>query len=134
MHAFGDCSPWRNRFALASREREGRSNRDNWRSRSRRVSRLGVFPAEVREIEKMGVQTEVISLNREPIEIYSFFSRIGQLDVNKSIQEANPGDYIGVLVPGGAKSPRDSFRERGGARIPARGQRRAKARRSNLQR
>ena len=57
------------------------------------------------EIEKMGVQTEVISLTREPIEIYSFFSRIGQLDVNKSIQEANPGDYIGVLVPGGAKSP-----------------------------
>ena len=44
------------------------------------------------EIEKMGVQTEVISLTREPIEIYSFFSRIGQLDVNKSIQDANPGE------------------------------------------
>jgi deglycase len=57
------------------------------------------------EIEKMDVQTEVISLTREPVEIYSFFSRIGMLDVNKSIQETNPSDYIGVLVPGGAKSP-----------------------------
>ena len=57
------------------------------------------------EIEKMDVQTEVISLTREPIEIYSFFTRIGLLDVNTSIQEANPDDYIGVLVPGGAKSP-----------------------------
>jgi protease I len=57
------------------------------------------------EIEKMDVQTEVISLTRQPVEIYSFFTRIGLLDVNKSIQEANPTDYIGVLVPGGAKSP-----------------------------
>jgi putative intracellular protease/amidase len=37
------------------------------------------------ELEKMGVQTEIISLTREMIEIDSFFSRIGQLDVNKSI-------------------------------------------------
>lgn|SRR5262249_48355005 len=57
------------------------------------------------EIEKLGAETEVISLAREPVEIYSFFSRIGLLDVQKTIQEANPADYIGVLVPGGAKSP-----------------------------
>ena len=57
------------------------------------------------EIEKMDIQTEVISIECKPVEIYSFFTRIGMLDVNKSIQEANPADYIGVLVPGGAKSP-----------------------------
>ena len=57
------------------------------------------------EIEKLGVATEVISLTRAPIEIYSFFSRIGLLDVQKTIDEANPADYVGVLVPGGAKSP-----------------------------
>lgn len=57
------------------------------------------------EIEKLGIETEVISLTRDPVEIYSFFSRIGLLDVQKTIQEANPADYIGVLVPGGAKSP-----------------------------
>ena len=56
-------------------------------------------------IEKLGVDTEVISLAREPIEIYSFFSRIGLLDVQKTIEEANTNDYVGVLVPGGAKSP-----------------------------
>lgn len=57
------------------------------------------------EIEKLGVQTEVISLARKPVEIYSFFGKIGLLDVQKTIQEADPGDYSGVLVPGGAKSP-----------------------------
>jgi len=57
------------------------------------------------EIEKLGFETEVISLGRQPVEIYSFFSRIGLLDVQKTIQEASPADYVGVLVPGGAKSP-----------------------------
>ena len=34
------------------------------------------------------------------------FREIGRLYVNKLIEEkANPGHYIGVLVPGGAKSP-----------------------------
>ena len=57
------------------------------------------------EIEKLGVKTEVISLTREPVEIYSLFSRIGLLDVQKAIREVKPEDYIGILVPGGAKSP-----------------------------
>ena len=57
------------------------------------------------EIEKLGVATEVVSLKREPVEIYSFFARIGLLDVQKTIREADPSDYAGVLVPGGAKSP-----------------------------
>jgi protease I len=56
-------------------------------------------------IEKLGVETQVISLTPDPIEIYSFFSKIGLLDVQKAIEEADPADYIGILVPGGAKSP-----------------------------
>ena len=55
--------------------------------------------------DQLGLDVEVISTKKEPIEIYSYFSRIGMLDVNKSIAEADPNDYIGVLVPGGAKSP-----------------------------
>jgi protease I len=51
------------------------------------------------------VRMEVISLESKPIEIYSYFSRIGTLDVDKTIRDADPADYIGVLVPGGAKSP-----------------------------
>src|SRR5262245_14673913 len=56
-------------------------------------------------IEKLDVETEVISLTRDPIEIYSFFSEIGLLYVQKAIEEADPADYIGIVVPGGAKSP-----------------------------
>jgi deglycase len=55
--------------------------------------------------DQLGLDVEVISTKKEPVEIYSYFSRIGMLDVNKSIDEADPNDYIGVLVPGGAKSP-----------------------------
>ena len=55
--------------------------------------------------DQLGLDVEVISTTKEPIEIYSYFSRIGMLDVNRSIDEADPNDYIGVLVPGGAKSP-----------------------------
>src|SRR5262245_55118707 len=56
-------------------------------------------------IEKMGVSTEVVSLRTDPIEIYSFFDRIGFLEVHQKVDQANPDDYIGVLIPGGAKSP-----------------------------
>src|SRR5262245_32665131 len=57
------------------------------------------------EIEKMGVETEVVSLRHEPVEIYSFFSRIGLLDVQKTIEQANAKDYLGVLMPDDARSP-----------------------------
>ena len=57
------------------------------------------------DIEGSGVRMEVISLASKPIEIYSYFSRIGTLDVDKPIRDADPADYIGVLIPGGAKSP-----------------------------
>jgi protease I len=57
------------------------------------------------EIESAGAQTEVISIGSKPLEIYSYFSRIGTLDVGKTIGDADPADYAGVLVPGGAKSP-----------------------------
>jgi deglycase len=56
-------------------------------------------------LEDMGVRVEVVSTSSTPIEIYSYFTRIGHLDVNKTIDAAEPDDYIGVLVPGGARSP-----------------------------
>jgi protease I len=55
--------------------------------------------------DQLDLDVEVISTKKEPVEIYSYFSRIGMLDVDKSINDADPNDYIGVLVPGGAKSP-----------------------------
>jgi protease I len=55
--------------------------------------------------DQLGLDVEVVSTKKEPVEIYSYFTRIGMLDVDKSIDDADPNDYIGVLVPGGAKSP-----------------------------
>jgi protease I len=57
------------------------------------------------EIEKLGVETETVSISKSPVEIYSFFRGIGHLNIDKAIDEAKAGDYVGVLVPGGAKSP-----------------------------
>lgn len=57
------------------------------------------------EIEKLGVETETISISKSPVEIYSFFKCIGHLNIDQTIDEADPDDYVGVLVPGGAKSP-----------------------------
>jgi hypothetical protein len=42
--------------------------------------------------DQLGLDVEVVSSKKEPIEIYSYFSRIGMLDVNKSIDEADPND------------------------------------------
>jgi deglycase len=56
-------------------------------------------------LEEAGYKVEVVSSGAEPIEIYSYFERTGQLDVNVPIARADPSDYAGVLIPGGAKSP-----------------------------
>jgi protease I len=54
---------------------------------------------------RLGYEVEVVSSRKEPVEIYSYFARTGLLDVDRSITEARPEDYVGVLIPGGAKSP-----------------------------
>jgi len=56
-------------------------------------------------LQRAGFEVEVISIRREPVEIYSFFNPTGKLDVHKTIDDAKPEDYVCVLVPGGAKSP-----------------------------
>jgi deglycase len=56
-------------------------------------------------LNEAGYQVEVVSSRKEPVEIYSYFARTGLLDVDRSIMEARPEDYVGVLIPGGAKSP-----------------------------
>jgi protease I len=56
-------------------------------------------------LNEAGYQVEVVSSRKAPVEIYSYFARTGLLDVDRAIAEARPEDYVGVLVPGGAKSP-----------------------------
>jgi protease I len=57
------------------------------------------------ELQKAGYEVEVVSTGPEPVEMYSFFHPTGHLDVAKTIADAQVDDYVGVLVPGGAKSP-----------------------------
>jgi protease I len=56
-------------------------------------------------LQEAGYKVEVVSSNAEPVEIYSYFERTGLLDVDVAIADADPADYAGVLIPGGAKSP-----------------------------
>jgi putative intracellular protease/amidase len=46
-----------------------------------------------------------VSSTKKPIEIYSYFEKVGSYDVDHLIDEIDPGEYDGVLVPGVAKSP-----------------------------
>ena len=56
-------------------------------------------------LNEAGYEVEVVSSRKEPVEIYSYFARTGLLDVERAITDARPEDYVGVLIPGGAKSP-----------------------------
>ena len=56
-------------------------------------------------LNEAGYQVEVVSSSKEPVEIYSYFARTGLLDVEYAVAEIRPEAYVGVLVPGGAKSP-----------------------------
>lgn len=56
-------------------------------------------------LNEAGYRVEVVSSRRDPVEIYSYFARTGLLDVERAIAEVRPEEYVGVLVPGGAKSP-----------------------------
>src|SRR5262249_22673825 len=57
------------------------------------------------EIEKLGVETETVSISKTPVEIYSFFRAIGHLNIDNAIGDAEPADYIGAVALGGAKMP-----------------------------
>ena len=56
-------------------------------------------------LQQAGFQVEALSTGREPVEIYSFFSPTGTLRIDKVVADAKVDDYVGVLIPGGAKSP-----------------------------
>lgn len=53
----------------------------------------------------LGAQVDIVSPSKNPIEIYSYFQKVGTYDVDYPIDEVNPEDFDGILIPGGAKSP-----------------------------
>jgi deglycase len=56
-------------------------------------------------LQLLGARVDIVSPMKRPIEIYSYFEKVGTYDVDLSIDEADPGDFDGILIPGGAKSP-----------------------------
>ena len=50
-------------------------------------------------------EVDIISLSKRPIEIYRYFEKVGTYDVDYAIDEVDPRDFDGILIPGGAKSP-----------------------------
>jgi protease I len=56
-------------------------------------------------LQLLGARVDIVSLSRRPVEIYSYFEKVGTYDVDYSIDEVDPQDFDGVLIPGGAKSP-----------------------------
>ncbi len=56
-------------------------------------------------LQLLGARVDIVSLVKTPIEIYSYFKKVGTYDVDHSIAEVDAGDFDGVLIPGGAKSP-----------------------------
>ena len=56
-------------------------------------------------LQLLGAQVDIISSSKRPIEIYSYFEKVGTYDVDYSIDEVDPSQFDGILIPGGAKSP-----------------------------
>src|SRR5262249_46383864 len=55
-------------------------------------------------LNEAGYQVEVVSSRKQPVEMYSYFARTGLLDVERAIADARPEEYMGVVIPVGAKS------------------------------
>jgi protease I len=56
-------------------------------------------------LQLLGARVDILSSAPGQVEIYSYFERVGTYDVNRAVEEADPREYDGILIPGGAKSP-----------------------------
>jgi protease I len=56
-------------------------------------------------LQLLGARVDIVSLIKRPIEIYSYFEKVGAYDVNHAIDDVDPHEFDGILIPGGAKSP-----------------------------
>src|SRR5262245_10872549 len=56
-------------------------------------------------LQLLGAQVDIVSSGKRPIEIYSYFEKVGTYDVDHAIDEVNPSDFDGILIPGGDRSP-----------------------------
>jgi protease I len=58
-----------------------------------------------RVLEEAGAETEIIALDREPIQAYDHADKSDLLPVDRAVAEADPGEYDGLVLPGGVRNP-----------------------------
>ena len=56
-------------------------------------------------LQLLGARVDIVSSTKAPVEIYSYFEKVGTYDVEYAIDAVDPRDFDGILIPGGAKSP-----------------------------
>jgi protease I len=56
-------------------------------------------------LQLLGARVDIVSVTKRPVEIYSYFEKVGTYDVDQAIDEVDSSDFDGILIPGGAKSP-----------------------------
>jgi protease I len=56
-------------------------------------------------LQLLGAKVDIVSSAKRPIEIYSYFEKVGTYYVDHAIDNVDPSEFDGILIPGGAKSP-----------------------------
>jgi protease I len=56
-------------------------------------------------LQLLGARVDMMASAKAPVEIYRYFEKVGTYDVDHAIDEVDPRDFDGILIPGGAKSP-----------------------------
>jgi protease I len=67
-------------------------------------------------LEEAGAQTTVIAPKAGKLQAFKHFSKASKIEVDLPLEQAKPGDFDGVLLPGGALNA-DSLRMEEGARV-----------------
>jgi protease I len=73
------------------------------------IATEGVEQAELTEpwkaVEQAGGQPELISIEEGEVQAWEHFDKGGTFKVDKTIEEAQPGDYDALVLPGGVANP-----------------------------
>jgi protease I len=73
------------------------------------IATEGVEEVELTEpwkaVEQAGGEPELISIEDGEVQAWQHFDKGGSFKVDKTIEEAQPGDYDGLVLPGGVANP-----------------------------
>jgi protease I len=73
------------------------------------VANEGVEQVELTEpwkaVEKAGGKPELISIEPGQVQAFNHLDKADRFDVDKTVEEADPSDYDGLVLPGGVANP-----------------------------